>query len=213
LSFLKSLSAQLAPILALYGGWGLLAISFLDSSFLSFPLVNDLLLIHLSSQYPGRVLIYALQSTAGSLAGAYVTYVISRRAGQLFLRKVSKENMARARHWLDRNDFVSILVASLLPPPAPFKVFLITAGVLRVDPVRFGAALLVGRGTRFLAVGFLGARYGAQAEAYLKANLGWVSLVVVGVVIGVTVISRWLARRRAGVRLPGTPDRSSPPRT
>jgi membrane protein YqaA with SNARE-associated domain len=193
---MKSLTAKLAQFLALYGGWGLLAISFLDSSILSLPLVNDLLLIHLAARQPERVVLFALQSTVGSILGAYLTYAIARAGGKYLLRKISAKKLARAQHWLDRNDFVSILVASLLPPPAPFKVFLIAAGILRVNPVRLGAALLVGRGARFLVEGYLGARYGLQAEQYLRENLAWVSLLAVAGVVLATVVHRRLASRR-----------------
>ena len=194
---MKSLTAKLGQFLALYGGWGLLAISFLDSSILSLPLVNDLLLIHLAARHPERVVLYAMQSTVGSILGAYLTYAIARGGGKYLLRRISAKRIARAQHWLDRNDFVSVLVASLLPPPAPFKVFLIAAGILRVNPVRFGTALLVGRGARFLVEGYLGARYGLQAEQYLKENLAWASLVAVaGVVVGTVVYRRLASRRR-----------------
>ena len=196
---MKSITAKLAQFLALYGGWGLLAISFLDSSILSLPLVNDLLLIHLAARQPERVVLYALQSTAGSILGAYLTYFVARGGGRYLLRKISAKKFARAQHWLDRNDFVSVLVASLLPPPAPFKVFLIAAGILRVNPVRFGAALLVGRGARFLVEGYLAASYGLQAEQYLKENLAWVSLVVVAGVVLATVLHRKLSSRRGDV--------------
>ncbi len=207
---MRSLSAQLGKLLALYGGWGLLAISFLDSSFLSLPLINDLLLIHLSGRHPSRMLFYALQCTAGSLLGAYVTYGIARGGGRYLLRRVSQRKMASMRRWLDRNDFVSVLVASLLPPPAPFKLFLITAGVLRVNPVRFGTALLLGRGARFLVEAYLGARFGAQAELYLKENLVWVSFLVAALVVLATVVYRRLASRRARAEQPH-PAQSSPP--
>ena len=206
---MKSLTAKLGQFLALYGGWGLLAISFLDSSILSLPLVNDLLLIHLAALHPERVVLYALQSTVGSILGAYLTYAIARGGGKYLLRKFSAKKIVRAQHWLDRNDFVSVLVASLLPPPAPFKVFLIAAGILRVNPVRFGAALLVGRGARFLVEGYLGARYGLQAEQYLKENLAWASLVAVAVVVVGTVVYRRLASRRGRGPSPGAPQDSS----
>jgi len=201
---MKSLTAKLGQFLALYGGWGLLSISFLDSSILSLPLVNDLLLIHLAARHPERVVLYAMQSTVGSILGAYLTYFVARGGGKYLLRKFSAGKIARAQHWLDRNDFVSVLVASLLPPPAPFKVFLIAAGILRVNPVRFGTALLVGRGARFLAEGYLAALYGLRAEQYLKDNLAWVSLVVVVVVAG-TVVHRRLASRRSHRPSPSAP--------
>lgn len=207
--FLKSLSARLGQFLALYGGWGLFAISFLDSTFVTFPLVNDLLLIHLSSRRPDRMLVYALQATAGSILGAYVMYALGTGGGRLIRRKFSPEKVSRAQRWLKRNDFVSVLVVSLLPPPTPFKLFLLAAGMLRVDPVRFGLALLVGRGLRFVTEGFLGAHYGARAEAYLRGNLGWVSLAAVALVLGMTLVYRRFKTPRGVEPVRDTP-RSSP---
>jgi membrane protein YqaA with SNARE-associated domain len=194
LAFLKSLFVKLGQMLALYGGWGLLGISFLDSSFVAFPSANDLLLIHLSSQHPKRALLYALASTVGSVLGAYVIYGLARGGAKFLWRRQPSAAMTRAHAWLERNEFVSILVMSLLPPPAPFKVFLITAGALRVNAARFGVALLVGRGLRFGSEALLGARYGAQAEAYLKEHFVWASLVAVGLVVAITVLHRRLAR-------------------
>jgi membrane protein YqaA with SNARE-associated domain len=205
---LKSLTQKFGLWLALYGGWGLFSLTFLDSSVLSFPGITDLLLIHLAGRQPHRALIYAAQATLGSVLGAYLLYAIASRGGDYVLRKVSPEKMDRARHWLARNDFISILIASLLPPPAPLKVFLITAGVLRVNAARYGAALLVGRSLRYGAVAWLGARYGLQAETYLKRNLTWVSLVFVGVVVVVTLVTRHF-RRGPSAGVPEPPPSSS----
>ena len=209
---LKSLAQKLGFWLALYGGWGLFSLTFLDSSVLSFPGITDLLLIHLASLQPDRALIYAAQATLGSVLGAYLLYAITSRAGRFVLHKLSPEKIERARHWLERNDFISILVASLLPPPAPLKAFLITAGVLRVNAVRYGAALLVGRSLRYGAVAWLGAHYGLQAETYLKQNITWVSLVIVAVVVVLTLLYRCFARgRSAGAPRDEAPTSSSTP--
>ncbi len=203
LPFLKSLPAKLGHLLVLYGGWGLFAISFLDSSILSFPLVNDLLLIDLSSRHPDRMLVYVLQCTAGSVLGAYVIYGIARGGGEFLWRRSSSGKMSRARRWVERNDFVAILVASLLPPPTPFKIFPITAGLLRANPGRFGAALLVGRSLRFAGEGLMAVRYGARAEAYLKKHIVWISLVTVALIVGITLVYRQF-RSRAGDEPPPT---------
>lgn len=210
MSLLWSLFTKLGKLLALYGGWGLFAISFLDSSFVAFPLVNDLLLIHLASQHPERMPLYAIQATAGSILGSYVLYAIGRSGAQFAFRRSSPRWKSRAEHWLTRNDFVAVLFASLLPPPMPFKVFLLTAGALRVNAARFGAALVVGRGLRFGIEGFLGARYGVAAEAYIKDNAGWVSLVAAVAVVAATLIWRRLARRSApGPNTGGAPSSDS----
>ncbi len=198
MSSFKKFSLKLVQALVLYGGWGLFAISFLDSTFIPMPMVNDLLLMHLSSLAPARMPIYVFSCTAASVLGAYILYAIGAGGGHFLRRKFSPEKMQRAQHWLDRNDFASVLVISLLPPPAPFKLFLVTAGAARMKRLRYGAALVVGRGARFVAEGWLAVLYGARAEAYLKANLAWVSLVLAVAVAGITIAYRiWTARKTA----------------
>ena len=94
---------------------------------------------------------------------------------------------------------MAVLVASILPPPAPYKVFVLTAGVLRVNAVHFGLALLVGRGLRFAAEAWLGARYGVQAQDYLRHNLGWASLAAVMLIVGLALLQA-MAGRGNGTR-------------
>lgn len=204
MSFWKALSTNLGRHLILYGGWGLFAISFLDSTFIPFPLVNDLLLMHLSTKSPGATPFYVVGCTAGSILGAYVLYALGASGGKFFQKHFSPDKMGGAEQWLSRNDFATVLVISLLPAPAPFKLFLVSAGVLRMNRVRYGAALVVGRGARFAAEGWLAALYGARAEAYLKANIGKVSLITALLVIAATVVTRGLAKR------PPSPQETSP---
>ena len=97
--FLSSLSAGLGGVLARYGGWGLFAISFLDASVLGLPLINDLLLIHLSGQHPARAFVYVLQSTAGSVLGSYALYVFVRMGKRLLWRRsLSKAGATRVQN-------------------------------------------------------------------------------------------------------------------
>jgi len=192
---LKSLSAELGHALVLYGGWGLFAMSFLDSSLIPFPVLNDLALIVMASNRPARWPLYGLASTLGSICGAYLLYGIARGGGKFFFRKTTPQSITHARRWLERNDFVAVLVASILPPPAPFKAFILTAGLLRVNAIHFGLALFLGRGLRFAADAWLGARYGVQAQEYLRHNLGWASLAAVMVIIGLALLQRWWSRR------------------
>jgi len=195
LQFFKSLSLRLGHVLALYGG-GLFVLSFLDSSFIPFPGVNDLALIVLASQHPARAPFYTLLSTLGSLLGCYVMYGIARGGGRLAGGRSGSVKRNPARRWLERNDFVAMLVAAVLPPPAPLKIFVIAAGALRVNALHFGAALLVGRTLRFAIEAWLGARYGAEAEAYLKKNLTWASVVTVILIIVLTLLYRWWKDRQ-----------------
>lgn len=188
------LIASLGRWLSHYGGWGLFAISFLDSSFLAFPFINDLLLIKLSSVHPYKALLYTLQCTVGSVLGAYTIYLITRHGSKFFTRKTSSSEKTRVRRWMEHNDFLSIFVASLLPPPAPFKVFAIIAGGLRIGELRFVVALVVGRGIRFGFESWLGVYYGAVAQEYLKNNFAMLCLIVIVIGLAAALLYRRLRR-------------------
>ncbi len=193
---LKSLSARIGNVLILYGGWGLFAMSFLDSSLMPLPLINDLALIMMASRRPALWPLYALAATLGSVCGIYLFYGIARGGGKYIWRKTTPQSISRAQRWLERNDFVAILVASLLPPPAPMKAFVLAAGLLRVNATRLGLALLVGRGLRFAAEAWLGARYGPRAEEFVRHNLAWASLATAVVVVGLALFRHWWFNRR-----------------
>jgi uncharacterized membrane protein YdjX (TVP38/TMEM64 family) len=100
---------------------------------------------------------------------------------------------------------LSVLVASVLPPPFPFKLFVITAGVFRLSLTRFALAVAVGRAFRFFLEGFLAVEYGERAKDLLAENypaigLGLAVLIVVGFVL------RGLLRRRKGEAAAGSPE-------
>ncbi|HUI42485.1 MAG TPA: VTT domain-containing protein [Terriglobia bacterium] len=192
--WLQSVAIHLGRVLARYGGWGLFLINVLDSSVLAFPLINDILLIHMASRRPDMAIIYAIQCTAGSIAGSFAIYGLGRGGLRLFKRNPEMREAGRARRWLKRNDFATVLVAALLPPPTPFKVVPIMAGALGMNPGRLGAALLLGRGLRFALEAWVGMRYGAEAERYLKYHLGFLSVATAASVVLLVVIYRYLQK-------------------
>ena len=200
--FISSVSAALGKFLAHFGGLGLFAISFLDASVLGLPLINDLLLIHLSGRHPAWTLLYVFESTSGSMLGSYVLYTFARAGRRALWRRSSKKTKAakagedkparpskpsRVQQWIERNDFAAIIVGSLLPPPAPFRAFPVAAGAIRMDAKRLILALLVGRGLRFGLEGSVGALYGVQAERYLTAHLALVSWLSIAVLVVIMV--------------------------
>jgi len=189
--FLENLASKLEHSLLLYGGWGLVGIAMLDSAGLSMPGVKDLLLIYLSSQDPGRAWIYVLGCVLGTVIGSFVIYAIGRTGARLLKRKPSDKEMGRAKRWLVKNDFLTVIIASLLPPPLPFKPFLLGSGALRISPLRFAGALVIGGGLRFGVEAWIGIHYGVGGEDLLKQNILWISLAFVAVVIVTALIYRW----------------------
>jgi membrane protein YqaA with SNARE-associated domain len=175
------------------GAPGLFIIGFLDSSFLSLPEINDLLVIWMVTQHKSRVVLYVTAATLGSIAGCLVLYYLGRKGGDAFVRKrFSGPRVDRALEIVRRHGVMAVLVPSLLPPPAPFKIFVLLAGVAGISAPRFAIAIGIGRGFRYFAEGFLAIRYGDQAMAYLQGNLRELSLVVAGLlVVGIGIYVLW----------------------
>jgi len=162
------LPGWLVKITATVGGGGLLAACFLDSSFLTLPFIPDALLIELSIQRPARMPYYAAMAAVGSLAGCIWIYLLAKKGGEAYFRRHAES--ARARRWVERNGFLSVFVPGVLPPPMPFKPFILAAGVFQVPFKTFVVALLLGRGLRYFAEGALAVRYGPQALPFLVAH-------------------------------------------
>lgn len=186
------LPGWLQAVVASAGGPGLFLIAFLDSSVLTFPVINDLLLIDLSIRFPKRMPYYATMATIGSVTGCILLYYIARKGGEAMLHKYAGPRAQRTHEWIKRNGFLSILVTALLPPPNPFKVFVIAAGALEMPMRSFVLGLLAARGIRYFGEGFLAVRYGDRASEYLmthKLEVSGISLLV--------VVALYLASRAA----------------
>ncbi|HEX8070783.1 MAG TPA: VTT domain-containing protein [Pyrinomonadaceae bacterium] len=168
--------AQLAQYLVTFGAAGLFTIALLDSVAVPLPGGVDAVMLLLSTARPSYFPLYAAGATLGSTVGCIILYYVSRRAGRRALARFSERKQARVRDLLERYDVLAVLVASLLPPPFPFKLFVISSGVFRMNVVRFAVAIAAGRAFRFLLEGYLAARYGAHAKELLAQYYPYVGL-------------------------------------
>jgi membrane protein YqaA with SNARE-associated domain len=193
------LSGWKQKIVAFAGGLGapgLLLISFLDSSVLTFPVINDLLLIELSIQRPARMPLYAFMAALGSVLGCLLLFFIAKKGGEAFFRKKAGERGQAIREWVVKNGFGGMLVAALLPPPTPFKIFVFAAGVCEVRLVSFTSAVALARLIRYFGIGYLAVRYGDQAMPYLAGHKLQVAVILVVLVAASYLLSRLLLKRR-----------------
>ena len=159
------------------GGPGLFVIALLDSSFLSFPEVVDLLIIVFVTHHKGRMIYYASLATLGSIAGCFLLYYVGVKGGEAFVRRrFHEKHVDRALALFQRHGLLSVIVPSLLPPPVPFKPFVLIAGIAGVRPFDFLLAVAVGRGIRYFGEGLLALWYGEQAAEFLKHNAQTASL-------------------------------------
>jgi membrane protein YqaA with SNARE-associated domain len=180
----------LQAIVASAGGLGLFLIAFLDSSVLTFPVINELLLIDLSIRFPARMPYYAAMATIGSVGGCLLLYYLARKGGEAMFHKHAGPRALTIRAWIKRNGFLSILVTALLPPPNPFKIFVIAAGAFEMPVQTFVLGLLAARGIRFFGEGFLAVRYGNQASQFLVTHKLEVAGITLGVVLCLYLMSR-----------------------
>jgi membrane protein YqaA with SNARE-associated domain len=186
---------RLSDYLIAFGPFGLFAVALLDSSFVPLPSSADALMILLTTAHPRMMIFYASLATAGSAIGCVILYYISRRAGSRALKKFSPAKQQRVKELIERYDVLSVLVASLMPPPFPFKLFVVTAGVFRFSLTRFTLAIIVGRLFRFLLEGYLAIRYGAQAKQVLAQYYPWIGLGLALLIIAFFLTRNLLKKR------------------
>lgn len=166
------------------GAPGLFLISFLDSSVLTFPVINDLLLIELCIQHPARMPLYAIMAALGSTLGCLLLYFIARKGGEALFHRKAGKRAERIRHWVVNNGFGGMLIAALLPPPTPFKIFVFAGGVFEVPLWSFTSAIGIARLVRYFGIGYFAVKYGNNALPFIgqhkwQVALGLVALVAV----------------------------------
>lgn len=176
------------------GAPGLFLISFLDSSVLTFPVINDLLLISLSMQKPLRMPLYAAMAMTGSVLGCVLLYYIAKKAGEAAFHKRAGVRGQAIHRWVVKNGFGGMLAAALLPPPTPFKIFVLAAGVFEVPMLSFASAIALARAIRYFGIGYLAARYGDYALPFIAQHKLQVAAGVIVVVVACYALSRLVLR-------------------
>ena len=185
---------KIAVFAGALGAPGLFLISFLDSSVLTFPVINDVLVIELSVAHPARMPLYAGLASLGSVLGCLLLFLLARKGEEALFHRKAGRHAAAVRCWIERNGFMGILAAALLPPPTPFKLFVLAAGVFEVPLISFSSAIALARLFRYFGIGYLAVRYGSGALPYLSHHkLQVVAAAVVVLTLGYA-ISRLLLR-------------------
>lgn len=178
------------------GAPGLFLISFLDSSVLTFPVVNDLLLIELSIHHPAQMPLYAGMAMLGSVLGCVLLFYIAEKGGEALFHKHAGDRAPAIRNWVVKHGFGGMLIAALLPPPTPFKVFVVAAGVFEVPLASFASAIALARLVRYFGIGYLAIRYGREAMPYLVHHKSTVTAFLILVALVSYLLSRVILRHR-----------------
>lgn len=184
----------LAKIVTILGGGGLAVIAFLDSSVLSFPFVTDLLFMDFVIHHPARMPYYTVMAVFGSLAGCIWLYLLAEKGGVAYRRKRGPKPGGRIRGWVARHAFLSVFVPAILPPPMPFKAFVVAEGVVEVPLRTFVSGILCGRGFRYTVEGLFAIEYGKNVERFMLQNKTVTILVPILSIALIYFLTRWLLR-------------------
>jgi membrane protein YqaA with SNARE-associated domain len=194
---MRSLIGRIQAFALALGGPGVFLIAFLDSSFLSFPEVVDLVIVIAVTAEKDRIILYPLLATIGSTAGCFALYLIGKKGGEAFLRRrMHERHVDRALGFFQRHGLLTIIVPSLLPPPFPFKPFVLAAGVAGIRPLDFLMAVALGRGARYYSEGLLAFFYGERAAQFIAKNAAPVSMVFAAVILAGGAGWIWFQKRR-----------------
>jgi membrane protein YqaA with SNARE-associated domain len=182
------------------GGFGLLLLGTLDSSFLFMPLGNDLLVIALTAAHRERMLYYVMMATIGSVIGVAFTHWVSAKGGRKGIEGDRKsKRIAYVERKVKEHGGIAIATAALMPPPFPFTPFIIVAGALQYPLKRMLLIIAACRAVRFATEGLLAVVYGRRIiqmaqSPYVEGFI--MALVVISMAGSAWSIYGWIKKSR-----------------
>lgn len=203
-NILTKYTAWIFHTLAPLGPWGVLAIAAVDGSLLGMPV--DAVIAGYVYYHQSNFILYVLMASTGSALGSLVVYAIGYFGGEAVLRKrISEERFNRIHASFEHHEFWALMFPAMLPPPTPFKLFVLAASAFEMRLSHFLAAIFAGRFVRFFILAILTIRFGPQfvqfAGGLLHQHLRWV-LATVGVVVVLALIVWWRKRGATSRREP-----------
>jgi len=178
-------SAFIWAVLKPLGIWGAFGFAAVDSAAFAMPL--DPVIASYVYGDPARFFLYALMAAAGSVIGSFIIYGIGYKGGEvLLLKRISQRRFESIRNRFEDREFWALMIPSMLPPPAPFKLFVLSAGVFEMRAGHFAAAIFTGRLIRFLVLSLLTLKFGPHV-VHMIGNLlhNRVELAIIAAVLAV----------------------------
>jgi membrane protein YqaA with SNARE-associated domain len=196
--YTHGLQAVLLPL----GPWGVFAIASVDASFVGLPM--DLVIAGYVYHDRSRFLLYVLLGSAGSALGSGILYLVGYLGGEKVLRKrISAERFAKIHASFEHHEFWALMFPAMLPPPTPFKLFVLAAAVFEMRFRDFLAAIFAGRFLRFLILSILTIVFGPEfvriSGEIVRHHFPWV-LAGAALALLLWLVLRWRKRNRVTAR-------------
>lgn len=184
------------PALLKLGVWGLGAVAVLDSS--SIPVPMDAILAVYVWNNKSHFWLYCLIAAAGSAIGGLLPYGLGRAGGELFLlKRVDRARFDQLRHRFQKQEFLAVMIPSMLPPPTPWKIFIFASGVFEMRVLDFLLAVTAGRMVRWMVLSLLVIKLGPGAVD-LVAHHALATMLIVGALAVGGFAWWWRKKKRAG---------------
>jgi membrane protein YqaA with SNARE-associated domain len=192
-------TAWIWGLLQVLGIWGPFAIALADSALLGMP-VDAIVATYVYKDHK-RLLFYVIMAALGSVLGSVPLYLIGYAGGETVLRKrISEERFQRIHRSFEQHEFWALMFPAMLPPPTPFKIFILGAAVFEMPFRDFVAAMFAGRFVRFFILALLVLFFGPQIVGLLgdifRRHLSWAVGAVAGGVLVWLIMRRGRSRRR-----------------
>lgn len=182
-------------LLAPLGVWGVMGFAFVDAALLGMPL--DAIVGGYVYAHPNRFLLYSAMAAAGSALGSIVIYWIGYKGGEVFLvKRIGEKRFNKIRASFDKHEFLALMLPSMLPPPTPFKLFVLSAGVAEMNFTRFLSAIFFGRFLRFALLSILIIKFGPEVVAFLGEVVHHHLNYAIAVIALAALVGWWIWRVR-----------------
>lgn len=195
-------TAWILGLMKALGIWGAFVIAFADSALLGMPV--DFVVATYVYQDRRRMLLYVAMASLGSALGSIPVYIIGYLGGEKVLRKrISEERFLKIHRSFEQHEFWALMFPGMLPPPTPFKLFVLGAAIFEMKLRDFLVAIFAGRFVRFLVLSILVLWFGPEMVGLFggvfKRHWIWVlTLIAAGLCV-------WLVlRRRRGTAAVGS---------
>jgi membrane protein YqaA with SNARE-associated domain len=198
--YTKWLWALLAPL----GAWGVFVIAAMDSAFVGLPL--DAVVAGYVYKNPSKFFLYVVLAASGSAIGSIVLYLVGYTGGEVLLRrKLTPERFSQIHASFEKHEFWALMFPSMLPPPTPFKLFVLAAAAFEMRFRDFMAAIFAGRFIRFLILSLLTIKFGPQfVEVVGNLFRHHFKLVLLAIAVGFVIWVWWWRRKKARAQSPGS---------
>jgi membrane protein YqaA with SNARE-associated domain len=192
---LQKWTLLILAVLKPLGVWGVLGFAAVDAAFLGMPL--DAIVAGYVWTNPQRLVLYSAMAAAGSALGSILWYVIGYKSGEvLVVKRMGAKRFNKIKAAFDRHEFLAVMLPSMLPPPTPFKLFVLSAGVAEMRFSHFLTAIFSGRFLRFVVLSFLVIRYGPGIVGFVGGMVHHHWRYVIAAVATACLLGWWIWRTR-----------------